>query len=183
MLSAQYKNKHIGLSLIEVMIGILIMGILAAVAIPSFNTWMQNTRVRNAAESVVNGLQHARSEAVARNTNVAFALSGGSAWTVSIVAPASAIASRSSGEDSSMVTVTTTPLGTTTLTFNNFGTVGVPPNQPNNSDGSAPFTLVDFVAIGGTKKYRVEMGGGGNARMCDCGIAANSSPRACLNPC
>jgi type IV fimbrial biogenesis protein FimT len=50
------------------MIGIAIMAILLGLAVPSFQTWFQNIQIRNAAESITNGLQRARAEAVARNT-------------------------------------------------------------------------------------------------------------------
>lgn len=183
MLNTYQKSKLMGFSLIELLVGIAIMGILSAIAIPSFNTWMKNVQVRNAAEAITNGLQRARAEAVARNTNVALALGAGSSWTVSIVAPASAVESRSSNEGSKNVTVTVAPVGATTVTFNNVGTVGIPPNQPNNADGTAPFTQIDLAATGTTKKLRVEIGAGGNARMCDCSLTPNSSPRACLAAC
>jgi type IV fimbrial biogenesis protein FimT len=46
-------------------------GILLALAMPGFSNWLRNARVRTTAESVQNGLQLARAEAVRRNTPVA----------------------------------------------------------------------------------------------------------------
>jgi type IV fimbrial biogenesis protein FimT len=177
------KTRSFGFSLIELMFGIAIVAILATVAVPSFRTWIQNIQIRTATESITNGLQRARAEAVARNTNVDFVLGTGSSWTVDyVVKPVStdpAIDSRSSTEGSVNVTRTVVPVGATTITFNNLGTVGVPPNQPLNADGTAPFTQIDLAAVGANQNLRVTIGVGGNARTCDPNLAAGTSPRAC----
>lgn len=165
------KAKPLGFSLIELMIGITIMAILLGVAMPSFQTWLRNTQIRNAAEAITNGLQRARAEAVSRNTNVTFALGADSSWTISVVTPATAIESRPSTEGSQNVTRTVLPAGATTITFNNFGGVVA------NADGSASLTQVDLAAVGGNQNLRVTIGVGGNARMCDPNLAAG--PRAC----
>jgi len=183
VLNAFPKTRSSGFSLIEVMVAITIVAILATVAVPSFRTWIQNIQIRTAAESVANGLQRARAEAVARNTNVQFVLGTGSSWTVDyVVKPVSTdppIDSRLSTEGSVNVTRTVSPAGLTTITFNNLGTVGVPPNQPLNGDGTSPFAYVDLTAVGGNKNLRVTIGVGGNAKMCDSSLASGSSPRAC----
>jgi type IV fimbrial biogenesis protein FimT len=59
-----------GFNLIELMITIVILGILLMVGLPAYTDWMQNLKIRSAAESVQNGLQVARSTAIARNTQV-----------------------------------------------------------------------------------------------------------------
>ena len=158
MLSAFPKSRQAGFTLIELMIGVVILGILSAVALPSFQSWMRNAQVRNAAESIINGLQRARSEAVSRNTNVAFVLGVGTSWSIGVVNPASAVESRSSNEGSKDVTVIVFPLNATTITFNNFGGIVTDP---------ARLTQVDLAATGSNKNLRVTIGVGGNARMCD----------------
>lgn len=174
MLNACPKSKHLGFSLVELMIGVAILAILAGLAMPNFQTWIRNSQIRNAAEAVQNGLQRARAEAVARNTNVAFALGADSSWTISVVsAPVPPIESRSANEGSKNVTRTELPVGATTITFNNFGVIAA------NADASATLTQVDLAAVGGTQNLRVTIGVGGNARMCDPNLAAGSSPRAC----
>ncbi len=63
-----------GFSLIELIVGMVILGVLLSLAMPGFSNWLRNARVRTAAESVQNGLQLARAEAVRRNTDVRFSL-------------------------------------------------------------------------------------------------------------
>lgn len=177
VLSTFPKSRLLGFSLIELLIGIVILAILMGLAVPSFQTWLQNAQIRNAAESIQNGLQRARAEAVGRNTNVEFVLGAGSSWVVRLAGGAN-IESRSSSEGSKNATVAVTPAGTTTVTFNNFGSVV----QPTNADGSAPFTQVDLgssvLSPADSQNLRVTVGLGGNVRMCDPN-APVSSPRAC----
>lgn len=177
MLNACPKSKHLGFSLVELMIGVAILAILAGLAMPSFQTWIRNSQIRNAAESITNGLQRARAEAVALNTNVAFTLGADSSWTINVITPASLIEQRLSTEGSKNVTRTELPVGATTITFNNFGVVV--PNALVAGVVPPTLTQVDLAAVGGTQNLRVTIGVGGNARMCDPNLAAGSSPRAC----
>lgn len=78
-----------GVTLIELLVGIAIVGILLAVGIPSFSGWIQSTQIRTAAESIQSGLQLARAEAVRRNAIVRFTLTDATglvAWSVGCVA-------------------------------------------------------------------------------------------------
>lgn len=172
-MNASLKPGHRGFSLIELMIGIAIMAILLGVAVPSFQTWLQNIQIRNAAESVANGLQRARAEAVARNTNIAFTLGTNSAWAINVVTPASEIESRLATEGSANVTRTVLPANATTITFNNLGQVA------GNADASESLTQVDLAATGGSQNLRVTIGVGGNARMCDPSLTVATNPRGC----
>jgi len=61
-----------GFSLIELMIGIAIMAMIMFVALPAFTQWLQNTQIRNAAESTLTGLNAARNEAIRHNRPVRF---------------------------------------------------------------------------------------------------------------
>lgn len=157
------------------MLTITILAILLGVALPNFQAWLQNAQIRNAAESVLSGLQRARAEAVARNANIEFILGTGSSWVVRIAGGAT-IDSRSSSEGSANVTQTVAPPGATTVTFNSFGWVGV------NADGSASLTQVELdsavLAPANSRELRVTVGLGGNIRMCDPNMPS-SSPRGC----
>lgn len=85
-----------GISLIEVLVTLTLAAILMALGAPSFATWLQNSRIRNTAETISAGLQYAKSEATARNTPVRFQLTTsvgsdcaisttGTSWVVDVV--------------------------------------------------------------------------------------------------
>jgi prepilin-type N-terminal cleavage/methylation domain-containing protein len=52
-----FRFKKNGFSIIELMIVVAIIGITAALAAPSYRAWIQNTKVRTAGESILNGIQ------------------------------------------------------------------------------------------------------------------------------
>lgn len=62
------------MSLVELVVGLVIIGALLALAMPSYTAWIQNTKIRTTAEAILNGLQLARTEAVRRNTRISFYL-------------------------------------------------------------------------------------------------------------
>jgi len=63
-----------GLSLVELMVALTILGFALMMALPSMSSWLQNSKLRSAAESIMSGLQLAKSEAVSRNALVRFQL-------------------------------------------------------------------------------------------------------------
>ncbi len=63
-----------GLTLIELMVALVVLGGLLVLAMPSVGQWLRNIQIRNAGESLISGLQQARAEAVRRNQNVIFSL-------------------------------------------------------------------------------------------------------------
>ena len=171
--------KSSGFSLIELLMGVVVMSILVSIGMPSFQQWLRNAQVRNAAESIANGMQRARAEAVAHNANIQFAITGGSSWRVELPGtdPADpAIDAYDSREGASEVTVTAlaADLATaaTTVVFNNLG-------QPDSAAGS--LRRVDLSATGASVPLRVTIGVGGNAKMCDPSLAVTvpPNPRAC----
>lgn len=92
-------NAHRGFSLIELIVGTVILGVLMAMAVPRFTDWLRNARIRTSAEAIQNGLQLARAEAVRRNATVRFQLvntiddscaldTAGPHWVVSMDNPA-----------------------------------------------------------------------------------------------
>ncbi|MBL0166959.1 MAG: GspH/FimT family pseudopilin [Propionivibrio sp.] len=60
--------------MIELLIGVAVLGILLALGASSFRVWIGNMRIRTTAEAIQNGLQLARGEAVRRNALVRFQL-------------------------------------------------------------------------------------------------------------
>lgn len=70
-------RKEQGFTLIELMIGIGVMGILLAIAIPSFSQMMLNNRSQAQGEELVAALNYTRSEAVKRGKRVSICASNG----------------------------------------------------------------------------------------------------------
>lgn len=87
-------RAQFGLSLIEMLITVGVMAIAIGLASPNLRTWLQNAQIRAVSESIQNGLQLARVEAVRRNLHVRFQLTStaangcaisatGASWVVS----------------------------------------------------------------------------------------------------
>lgn len=68
-----------GFTLLELLVTVAVAAILAAVAVPSFSSYLGNQRTRGAAQELFLDLLYARSEAVKRNAQVQITASGG-AW-------------------------------------------------------------------------------------------------------
>lgn len=76
-----------GFNLLELMVGVAIVGVLSAIAVPSFNSFIETQRSRSSANDLVSSLNFARSEAVKRNASVTVAQSSGSwnnGWTIAV---------------------------------------------------------------------------------------------------
>jgi type IV fimbrial biogenesis protein FimT len=78
------RRAQRGMSMVEIFITLAIVGLVLGFAGPSAMTWIQNTQIRNAAESVLNGAQLARLEALKRNVAVSFEMTdpNSTAWRV-----------------------------------------------------------------------------------------------------
>lgn len=64
-------SQSCGFSMIEIMIGIAIIGIVMAVAVPNLNNTLKNGRVTAVSNELLASLNFARSEAIKRRVNVA----------------------------------------------------------------------------------------------------------------
>jgi type IV fimbrial biogenesis protein FimT len=191
MNARRFHGSQSGATLIELAIGVTIAAILLGAGMPSFAEWIQNTRIRTAAELVQNGMQAARTEAIRRNANVRFTLtdvSGTTGWTIGCVTVTTnceaAIKTQVAGEGSGNARVgvmTTADIGATaalaagaglpaTVTFNSLGRV-VPGTN---------ITRADVIHAGASEARRmvIAVSSGGQIRMCDPKRAAGD-PQAC----
>lgn len=188
-----------GFSLIELIVGMLIFGILMALAIPAFTSWLRNARVRTAAETVLSGAQLARSEAVRRNTAVRFQLvstlddtcaltTDGPNWVISLDDPAGKCAtaasdttapriiqSRSGAEGRSAAKLAA---GQSALVFNSLGRLTPPPANSVTIDVSNAAGEPCAADGGPVRCLRIMVTIGGQVRMCDPALTSGDA-QAC----
>ncbi len=193
------RQRQPGVTLIELMIGIAIMAILLAAGMPSFTEWIQNTQVRTAAESLLNGLQTARNEAVRRNTNVRFDLTdtgGLVVWKVGCVTattdcPAtmqSRVGTEGGGNARVGVSTAAPVLPAPAYTAAIASGSGLPAGVTFNGLGAIPslnigtdITRIDItnVAYASARRLVIIVGSGGLIRMCDPLLALAANPQGC----
>lgn len=194
-------RRQQGVTLIEILVGITILAMLLAMGVPAFGGWIRDTQNRTAAESILNGLQTARAEAVRRNTVVRFTLTdkdGLVSWsvgcpTVTATCPAN-IQTRAAEESGTLARVAVSadpipvpaPAGYFTsqisdagelpaeVNFDGLGRVYTPP-------AGALFNRADVTSTGGAnaRRYVVLVSTGGQIRMCDPKMAFATDPRGC----
>ena len=198
------RRPQSGMSLIEALIGLVIMGILIAIGLPNMATWLNNSQIRTAGETMLAGLTLARVEAVRRNQIVRFQLvsnlnagcvitQSGTSWVVSQDDPTGLcdqapaddtapriIQTRSSSEGTPRAVVAAAT--SSTVYFNGLGRVTSPGGALNmtqlaisNPTGG---TCV-HVDGGDWRCLRIDISVGGEARMCDPAVTDATDPRKC----
>lgn len=195
------RTRRRGFTLIEAMVTLALLGLLLMLGLPDMMLWLQNSQVRTAADSILNGLQLARTEAVRRNTKVRFQLTstaaaGLSDWSVNASSDGGttytvAIQNRSSAEGSTSArvgvgTVVQPPAYTVAL-----GTgAGLPASVIFNSVGRAEtepgvtrIIRVDVnnptLATADARRLVLVISPGGQIRMCDPRLALADNPQGC----
>jgi len=163
---------------------------------PFAGQMISNAKIRTAAETIMSGLQLARSSAVGLNAKVQFVLPTGtdSSWAVGCVPAAvtslcpSIIQSRSAAEGTSQAVVAA---NITTVVFNGFGALTpatiasftAPATSANICVGIAGMTasaVSSFAACSTPTERRlwVSVGASGSVRLCDPALS-QPDPQAC----
>lgn len=197
-------SRHRGMSMIELLTVMTILGIVIVVVAPGIGSQLRNAQIRNAADAMMAGLQRARTEAIRRNERVRFSLvndltgdcvlspTAGS-WVVSIDNPVGncdtpasegtaprilAVHSAADGNVQAQVAATQSDNATaaSAIIFNAFG-------RP--IDGNQLSRMVFNSASNPTeyRTYRVDVSPIGGVRMCDTLVDTSSDdPRRCTTP-
>lgn len=119
-----------GFTLVELVVTLAVLAILTTVAIPSFNNFMANQRVKSSAQGLFTSLNFARSEAIRRNGEVLVRISSnvdGPVWIVTPTAtqdPVACLDSTATSNDCLRVNQATTAVtidGATEVTFTRNG--------------------------------------------------------------
>jgi type IV fimbrial biogenesis protein FimT len=186
-----------GVTVIELAVGMTIVGILLALGMPSFSGYLQNARLGNAAKSFYTGVQTARAEAIQRNTLVEFIPTAtpidsnvvnsvaysptGQNWVVRVQDPAASsrlVDAKSAIEGSAG---TASPIAVSTsgpaLVFNGLGSsIAGAATVISISNPSAGLCA----PLGPVKCWNVEVAPGGQAKLCDPSAASGvGDSRAC----
>lgn len=163
-----------GVTLIELLIGMAIVVIVLALGMPSVATWMQNTQLRGAADSILSGLQLARAEAVRRNTFIGFTMAGpDSSWSIDVMNPASLVQSRAGVEGTPNAQIATTDA---LIVFDGLGKTGLVANatiQVTNPTGGL------CKPAGPMNCLNITVAVGGQVKMCDPTVVAAGDSRGC----
>lgn len=198
------KTRHSrGFTMIELMIGIVILAVLIATGFPAFTTYMDNSRVRSSAESFITGMQLARSEAVRRNAQVEFLLTSDEArginvettnlsatalnWIVRVDITATGLHEyvegkswfQDSGQNASATPRVTVDGTVASITFNGLGATNLGAQATFDFKNPTGGACAGASTPGPIRCLRVVVAVGGQARMCDPAVSATGDTRSC----
>lgn len=188
--------KHeAGFTLVELMVTVVLLGILAMFAYPSFSNFIQNGQIRASAESVMSGLQLARAESIRRNAMVEFRLlntlrgqsvPGGTDWSVLAASPETPtvfdqmVQTRSEEASSSIARAgvadaagaETAQAGDglpATIAFTGLGRLST----------ATAVRQIDVTGTSQARPLRIVLDPGGDIRLCDPALSIAVNPQGC----
>lgn len=80
-MNAAPRSGQLGFTLVELLITITIVGILAAIGIPSFQQTMDKKRLVGAADNLLADMRYAQSESVKRDVTIVVTFTDGANWS------------------------------------------------------------------------------------------------------
>jgi len=84
------RQKNAGFTLLETMIVVAIIGILAAIAVPSYHDMIERNRLKQAAEGLKSDMQWMRTETIKKSCNLQTSFTNGPSWSYQIYIPPAA---------------------------------------------------------------------------------------------
>ena len=176
-----------GFSLIELMIAISIFVLLVVLAGPIYGEFVANTNIRNAGESLLNGVRLAQVQALRYNLPTEFQFNG-TGWVVTTDDPENpgtplpgSVETYQITEGATQAKITPTPGGATTVTFGGLGRI-----EPN-ADASASLEILDIILdpaksnVSGSRPLRIVVANtnkGVGTKLCDPAVAT-TEPQGC----
>jgi len=159
-----------GFTLIELLMALVVMAIGATLAAPSIASMIASRRVQSFSQSLLDGLQTARAEAVRRNTRVRFSLRpDGIGWTLSDAASGTPLQG-ATDPDWAAVRVTSSNAATS---------VDFLPNGLRQGGLQIEQLTVASADASDRTQRRINVFGGGLIRLCDPAVGAANDPRRC----
>lgn len=184
-----------GFTLVELLVAIAVLALLLAAALPNYGEFIRNSQIRTAGQSIENGLQMARTEAVRSNAPVQFQLlgtlagasvAGGTDWRIRAAldtAPtvfSRTVNARTEPNASSVARVgvasatngSAVAAGTglpATITFTGLGRLG----------SGTTVRQIDVTGPAGSRTLAVQLSPGGDIRLCDPALSRETSPQGC----
>ena len=160
-----YSEKEAGFSIIEVIVGLVIIAILIAAVTPFFDTYFEQNRLKGAAETLYDNINYARTTSIKNNTTVSLTFIAGASWCYGMASGAIACTCSSAPSVTncnlgiiSSTTYSGTSLATTiagnTTTFN--PTRGTPSNVGT----------VTFSTTTPTRSLQISLSAMGTASLC-----------------